>query len=98
METLKGIVHRDGLLREELAKTRHASLIASRNGDYRMVARLTKEAARLNQERSMADPFLFDLFRRTSDGNAVLQFLFVVSSVCVLVGQTRAQAIPQFLS
>ena len=50
METLKGIVHTDGRLREELAKTRQASLIASRDGDYRLVARLTKEAARINQE------------------------------------------------
>ena len=50
METLKTIVQREESLKRELEKTRHASLIASRNGDYRLVARLTKEAARLNQE------------------------------------------------
>ena len=50
MDTLKGLAQKDGLLRRELEKTRHASLIASRKGDYRLVAKLTKEAARLNQE------------------------------------------------
>jgi hypothetical protein len=50
MDILRGAAQKEGLLRSDLEKTRHASLIASRNGDYRLVAKLTKEAARLNQE------------------------------------------------
>jgi hypothetical protein len=36
-------------LRTQLEKTRHESLIAARQGDYRRVAQLTVKAARLNQ-------------------------------------------------
>ena len=50
METLKGAAQKEGLLRKELEQTRCASLLASRNGDFRLVAKLTKETARLNQE------------------------------------------------
>jgi hypothetical protein len=35
---------------KELQKIRHESLIATRAGDFRKVAQLTRAAARLNQE------------------------------------------------
>jgi predicted unusual protein kinase regulating ubiquinone biosynthesis (AarF/ABC1/UbiB family) len=38
-----------GQLQKELQKVRHESLIAARNDDYRKLAMLTVEAARLNQ-------------------------------------------------
>jgi hypothetical protein len=46
---LKASVQRQKDLELELAKTRHDSLIAARSGNYRRVAQLTVEAARLNQ-------------------------------------------------
>ena len=39
-----------GVLRLRLARVRESSILAVRNGDYREVARLTAEAARINQE------------------------------------------------
>jgi hypothetical protein len=47
---LKVLVQRQKALELELAKTRHDSLIAARGGNYRRVAQLTVEAARLNQQ------------------------------------------------
>jgi hypothetical protein len=49
-EILKALIRKERLLELELQKTRHESLIAARTGDYRRVAQLTVEAARLNQQ------------------------------------------------
>jgi hypothetical protein len=37
-------------LRAELTKVRHQSLLATRQNDYRKIAQLTAQAARLNRE------------------------------------------------
>ena len=42
--------HPKGALRVRLARVRESSILAIRRGDYREVARLTAEAARINQE------------------------------------------------
>jgi vacuolar-type H+-ATPase subunit D/Vma8 len=45
-------------LKDELQRIRQRSLEASRHGDFRTVARLTCEAARLNQEINQAEGVL----------------------------------------
>jgi hypothetical protein len=45
-----------GTLRVRLARVRESSILAIRRGDYREVARLTAEAARINQELSEGSP------------------------------------------
>ena len=46
----KALIRKQKLLELELQKARHESLIAARNGNYRRVAQLTVQAARLNQQ------------------------------------------------
>jgi hypothetical protein len=48
--TLKALVKQQLDLERELQKTRHGSLVAARQGNYRRVAQLTVQAARLNQQ------------------------------------------------
>jgi hypothetical protein len=48
--TIPGVIAKRPSVEKELQKIRHASLIAVRAGDFRKVAQLTREAAKLNQE------------------------------------------------
>jgi hypothetical protein len=41
--------HDPDTLRKQLQRKRQESLVAARNGDYRKVAQLTQEAARINR-------------------------------------------------
>jgi hypothetical protein len=48
-ENVPSVSQRRESLKKELTRVRKASLLASENGDYRKIAQLTLEAARLNQ-------------------------------------------------
>ena len=54
--SIVGIVREPKALRAQLEKTRHDSLIAARQGDYRRVGQLTIVAARLNQALAESQP------------------------------------------
>jgi hypothetical protein len=48
-QTLKTIQRQRESLKQQLAEVRRASLLATSKGDYRKVAQLTVETARINQ-------------------------------------------------